>query len=49
MAVALEEGTRPAVLYKDIVAARVDEIPDGERKILNIDNLRIGLSHHKGK
>ncbi len=47
-AVELEEGTGPAVVYKDIVAARVDEIPDGERKILNINNLSIGLFHHKG-
>jgi len=47
-AVELEEGTGPAVVYKDILAARVDEIPDGERKILNINNLSIGLFHHKG-
>jgi nitrite reductase/ring-hydroxylating ferredoxin subunit/hemoglobin-like flavoprotein len=47
-AVELEEGTGPAVVYKDIVAARVDEIPDGERKILNINHLSIGLFHHKG-
>src|SRR5512135_805641 len=47
-AVQLEEGTGPAVVYKDIVVARVDEIPDGERKILNIDNLSIGLFHHNG-
>ena len=47
-AVELEEGTGPAVVYKDILAARVDEIPDGERKILNINNVSIGLFHHKG-
>ena len=47
-AVQLEEGTGPAVVYKDIVVARVDEIPDGERQILNINNLSIGLFHHKG-
>jgi len=48
-AVELEEGRGPAVVYKDIVAARLDEIPEGERKILNIDNLSIGLFHHKGR
>ncbi len=47
-AVKLEEGTGPAVVYKDVVAARVDEIPDGERKILNINNVSIGLFHHNG-
>lgn len=47
-AVELEEGTGPAVVYRDILAARVDEIPEGERKILKIDNLSIGLFHHKG-
>lgn len=47
-AVELEEGTGPAVVYKDIVVARVDEILEGERKILNINNLSIGLFHHKG-
>jgi nitrite reductase/ring-hydroxylating ferredoxin subunit/hemoglobin-like flavoprotein len=47
-AVELEEGTGPAVVYKEILAARMDEIAEGERKILNIDNLSIGLFHHKG-
>ena len=47
-AVELEEGTGAAVTYKDILAGRTDEIPEGERKILNIDNLSIGLFHHKG-
>ena len=47
-AVEVEQGTGPAVVYKDIVAARVDEIPDGERKILTINDLSIGLFHHKG-
>jgi nitrite reductase/ring-hydroxylating ferredoxin subunit/hemoglobin-like flavoprotein len=47
-AVELEEGTGPAVVYKDIVVARSGEIQEGERKILNIDNLSIGLFHHKG-
>ena len=47
-AVELEEGSGAAVVYKEIVAARVDEILEGERKILNIGNLSIGLFHHKG-
>ncbi len=47
-AVELEEGKGPAVVYEDVVVAREHEIPDGERKILNIGNLSIGLFHHKG-
>jgi nitrite reductase/ring-hydroxylating ferredoxin subunit/hemoglobin-like flavoprotein len=47
-AVEVEQGTGPAVVYNDIVAARVDEIPEGERKILTINGLSIGLFHHKG-
>lgn len=47
-AVEVEQGTGPAVVYKDVVAARVDEIPEGERKILMINGLSIGLFHHKG-
>jgi nitrite reductase/ring-hydroxylating ferredoxin subunit/hemoglobin-like flavoprotein len=47
-AVSSVEGTSPAVVYKDIVAAHSDEIPEGERKLLNIDHLSIGLFHHKG-
>ncbi len=47
-AVEFEEGTGPAVVYKDIVAARIEEIPEGERKILNIDNISIGVFHHRG-
>jgi len=47
-AVELEQGTGAAVVYKDILVARSDEIPEGERKLLSIDNLSIGLFHHKG-
>jgi nitrite reductase/ring-hydroxylating ferredoxin subunit/hemoglobin-like flavoprotein len=47
-AVEVEQGTGPAVVYKDIVAARVDEIPEGERKILTISGLSVGLFHHMG-
>ncbi len=47
-AVELEEGTAPVVEYRDVLAARVDEVPEGERKILNVDGLSIGLFHHKG-
>ncbi len=47
-AVELEEGTAPAVPYKDVVAGRVEDIPEGERKLLTIDGLSIGLFHHKG-
>ena len=48
-AVEKEQGTGPAVVYRDVLAAREDEIPEGDRKILKIDGLSIGLFHHKGK
>jgi nitrite reductase/ring-hydroxylating ferredoxin subunit len=34
--------------YKDFTVAMADEIPDGERKLVQIDGLSIGVFHHKG-
>lgn len=33
---------------KRVPVARADEIPDGERKIVNVDGISIGIFHHKG-
>ncbi len=40
--------SRPPVL-KEVFAAGVGEIADGERKIIQVDNLSIGVFHHNGK
>jgi nitrite reductase/ring-hydroxylating ferredoxin subunit len=34
--------------YKDFAVAKTDEIPDGERKIVQVEGLSIGVFHHKG-
>ncbi len=47
-AVELEEGTAAAVPLKDVFAGRVEDIAEGERKLLTVDSLSIGLFHHKG-
>jgi nitrite reductase/ring-hydroxylating ferredoxin subunit len=41
-------GIRRQVDHKDIPVARVDEIPEGERKIVQVDGISIGVFHHKG-
>jgi nitrite reductase/ring-hydroxylating ferredoxin subunit len=33
----------------DVAVARVDEIPEGERKIVQVEELSIGVFHHKGQ
>lgn len=42
-------GIRRLIDHKDVVVAREDEIPDGERKIVEVDGISIGVFHHKGK
>jgi nitrite reductase/ring-hydroxylating ferredoxin subunit len=42
-------GMARAVEYLDVVAGRVDEIPEGERKIIQVEELSIGIFHHKGQ
>jgi nitrite reductase/ring-hydroxylating ferredoxin subunit len=34
---------------KEMFVARVEEIPDGERKIVQVDGISIGVFHHKGE
>lgn len=36
-------------IFKEVVVARVDEIPDGERKIVSVEGLSIGVFHHQGE
>ena len=33
---------------RDIVVARAEEIPNGERKIIEVDGISIGIFHHEG-
>ena len=35
--------------YKEIFVASAASIPDGERKIIQVDDLSIGVFHHQGK
>ena len=48
-AVAREQGTAPPVPVKEVMAAKVSDIPDNERKIVEIDGLSIGVFHHQGE
>jgi nitrite reductase/ring-hydroxylating ferredoxin subunit len=41
-------GIRRRLEHKEILVARVEEIPEGERKIIQTDGLSIGVFHHKG-
>jgi nitrite reductase/ring-hydroxylating ferredoxin subunit len=42
-------GMRTSGETRDVLVARVDEIPDQERKIVQVDDLSIGIFHHHGK
>lgn len=42
-------GIRRLYAYNDVAVARVAEIPDGERKIVQVDGLSIGVFHHQGE
>ncbi|HEX6305968.1 MAG TPA: Rieske 2Fe-2S domain-containing protein [Anaerolineales bacterium] len=41
-------GIARLIEYKDVFVARIDDIPDGKRKIIEVDGLSIGVFHHKG-
>ena len=41
-------GMRATQEINDVVVAETAEIPDGERKIVQVDNLSIGVFHHQG-
>jgi nitrite reductase (NADH) small subunit len=42
-------GLYRSIEYKDVLVAPVDEIPEGERKIIEVEGLSIGVFHHKGE
>jgi nitrite reductase/ring-hydroxylating ferredoxin subunit len=42
-------GMARSIDYLDAVVAQADEIPEGERKIVQVDGLSIGVFHHKGQ
>jgi len=35
--------------YRELQIASIEEIPDGKRKIIQVDNLSIGVFHHNGE
>ena len=41
-------GIARSVEYKEVYVGRVEDIPDGERKIIQVDDLSIGVFHHEG-
>jgi nitrite reductase/ring-hydroxylating ferredoxin subunit/hemoglobin-like flavoprotein len=45
----MEVGDDKPITLKKVVVAREAEIPDGERKIVTVDSLSIGVFHHHGK
>ncbi len=47
-AVGQEMGQRETSYVKIVTVARVEEIPEGERKIINVDGISIGIFHHNG-
>ena len=42
-------GMKLPIDHKDVLVARVDEIPDGERRIVQVDDRSIGVFHHQGE
>lgn len=41
-------GIRRRYAFKEVFAANVDEIPEGERKIIEVDGVSIGIFHQEG-
>lgn len=41
-------GMRATQEKNDVVVAQTAEVPEGERKIVQVDNLSIGVFHHQG-
>lgn len=48
-AVEMEVGEEKPLTLKKVVVAREADISDGERKIVTVDHLSIGVFHHHGK
>lgn len=42
-------GIARSVDTKEVYVGRVEEIPEGERKIIQVDDLSIGVFHHRGQ
>jgi nitrite reductase/ring-hydroxylating ferredoxin subunit len=42
-------GMRTLAERKDVSVARAADIPDGERKLVQVDDLSIGVFHHQGR
>lgn len=45
----IEMGKEKPVTLKKVSVARAADIPDGERRIVTVDHLSIGVFHHHGK
>jgi nitrite reductase/ring-hydroxylating ferredoxin subunit len=41
-------GLQRPMQYKDTLVSRAADIPEGERKIIEVDGVSIGIFHHKG-
>ena len=41
-------GLYRSIEHKDVVVARAADIPEGERKLVQVDGLSIGVFHHQG-
>jgi nitrite reductase/ring-hydroxylating ferredoxin subunit len=41
-------GMRTSMEPKDVMVGRAEDIPDGERKLVQVDDLSIGIFHHQG-
>jgi nitrite reductase/ring-hydroxylating ferredoxin subunit len=41
-------GLYRSIEHADVVVARTEDIPEGERKIVHVNGLSIGVFHHKG-
>ena len=42
-------GLYRSIEHKDVLVGRAGEIPDGERKIIEVGDISIGVFHHKGQ
>jgi len=41
-------GMYRSIEHKDVIVARAVDIPEGERKVVEVDGISIGVFHHKG-
>ncbi len=45
----IEQGEENPIALKKVAVAKAADVPDGERKLVAVDGLSIGVFHHKGK